>query len=993
MNIFRIITCIFFSYFFAFINDGFSQCEVTISNTQCRLVGIYNEADDLLTTMSRGPMSNSPTGTPTPTWTDPNPLADNETRTYFLKEGNFVLTTKTVTCEDNEITTSNPYPDACQDGLGQGVYINTGCRTLNMERTNGSLVASLAPNDTLIRQATNIIYIFLVGNDTIDITSTEGVFNINSGGCEELNPCKIDSLPPICIAPADVTMTCDSLNLFLIDDGYESDFAKRIAYFGAATVVDSCNAEVIELPFDFYFSTCYLTPLVRRFIAIDENGNQSKDTCVQTIYPDRANSAFFIKFPDLNEPYIPTNNDVEYTSLGCHAFIQSGSSIYVENERGDTIDVSTNYLAVNWCGPELTAPDSTLQEYAIPPLDLNNDSIFGDGFIARGLGDSVYISRPNLPDLVYPFTVLNYSFTERYQLKGNVYADVIENCEKDTMENGLQGFTIKVRSLPSGSIQKITSRFNGNYNSFLTFFSQDTLLEVSIESSLNLGKSCLAAYTLPIPTESTTFNLDFPVQLNPNCPLLTVDIGTSRLRRCFSNNFLAVNYCNYSLLTVKNAEINVQLDPFLIYQPNDENVISNGNNNYTFIIDSIQPGECNRFAVEVEVSCEAVLGQTHCVMATIAPSQICDAINGNWSGASIQVDANCDGDSVRLKIENIGDGNMIEEHNFVVTEDVLMLRQGTFQLATNELLELTYPANGATYRIAAEQVIHHPGISNPSISLEGCGGINTTGLVNAFPQDDGNIFESIECIENIGSYDPNDKSASPSGWGNENYLAKNTDLEYLIRFQNTGTDTAFTVVIKDTLSQFLDATTVLPGVASHHYTFQQFFDSTLNISTIQFTFNNILLPDSTTNLEESNGFVKFKIAQQPDLIDGIILENKAAIFFDFNEPIITNIVFHTIGQPFGRIISSTKELRLSNREVVVQPNPFKEQTLISITGQPIKNGKFLLYNAVGKMASQQSFSGNEVIVFRKDLPDGLYFYQLVADQQLIKIGKIQMNGQ
>src|SRR5215207_7104874 len=50
-----------------------------------------------------------------------------------------------------------------------------------------------------------------------------------------------------------------------------------------------------------------------------------------------------------------------------------------------------------------------------------------------------------------------------------------------------------------------------------------------------------------------------------------------------------------------------------------------------------------------------------------------------------------------------------------------------------------------------------------------------------------------------GSFDPNDISVSPLGFDTEGYITNDELLKYSIRFQNTGNDTAFTVVVVDTL--------------------------------------------------------------------------------------------------------------------------------------------------------------------------------------------------
>lgn len=54
-----------------------------------------------------------------------------------------------------------------------------------------------------------------------------------------------------------------------------------------------------------------------------------------------------------------------------------------------------------------------------------------------------------------------------------------------------------------------------------------------------------------------------------------------------------------------------------------------------------------------------------------------------------------------------------------------------------------------------------------------------------------------------------------SGYSDAQYFIGTDEwLDYTIRFQNTGTDTAFTVVITDTLPLVLDPLSFQPGAAS-----------------------------------------------------------------------------------------------------------------------------------------------------------------------------------
>ncbi|MBK8340854.1 MAG: T9SS type A sorting domain-containing protein [Flavobacteriales bacterium] len=141
------------------------------------------------------------------------------------------------------------------------------------------------------------------------------------------------------------------------------------------------------------------------------------------------------------------------------------------------------------------------------------------------------------------------------------------------------------------------------------------------------------------------------------------------------------------------------------------------------------------------------------------------------------------------------------------------------------------------------------------------------------------------------AFDPNDKLVTPQGYGDAGAVPVDQEwLEYTVRFQNTGTDTAFTVQLLDTLDTDLDPLTMEVLAASHDLTRIQV--DTNNVAL--FRFERILLPDSNTNQFGSNGFVKYRIqpnAGSPHLTG---ITNSAAIYFDLNPPVITNTVLNTL---------------------------------------------------------------------------------------------------
>jgi hypothetical protein len=140
------------------------------------------------------------------------------------------------------------------------------------------------------------------------------------------------------------------------------------------------------------------------------------------------------------------------------------------------------------------------------------------------------------------------------------------------------------------------------------------------------------------------------------------------------------------------------------------------------------------------------------------------------------------------------------------------------------------------------------------------------------------------------AYDPNDKQATPEGYTENHFILEDTELQYKIRFQNTGNAPAFDVVIEDQIDiARLDLTTLEPLNASHSFSTIVQPDGL-----VKFVFNNIMLPDSTSNEPESHGYVIYKIRTMPGIEVGEVINNTAAIFFDDNPPIITNTAFHEI---------------------------------------------------------------------------------------------------
>lgn len=140
-------------------------------------------------------------------------------------------------------------------------------------------------------------------------------------------------------------------------------------------------------------------------------------------------------------------------------------------------------------------------------------------------------------------------------------------------------------------------------------------------------------------------------------------------------------------------------------------------------------------------------------------------------------------------------------------------------------------------------------------------------------------------------YDPNDKQVEPAGYGQFGALAMDTEhLDYTIRFQNTGTAQAFNVMLRDALPDQVDLAQLMILGYSHqpsHVALEPGHELVVK-------FDNIMLPPSYINEENSQGFIKFRLPLQPGLPHLTQFQNTAEIFFDVNPPIITNMTTSTL---------------------------------------------------------------------------------------------------
>jgi hypothetical protein len=200
---------------------------------------------------------------------------------------------------------------------------------------------------------------------------------------------------------------------------------------------------------------------------------------------------------------------------------------------------------------------------------------------------------------------------------------------------------------------------------------------------------------------------------------------------------------------------------------------------------------------------------------------------------------------------------------------------------------------------------------------------------------------------------------------------QNTDLTYTIRFQNTGNDTAFTVRLVNQLPAELEEATLRMGTASHPFTWHLAANGAL-----EFLFTHILLPDSTTNEPNSHGFVTYNIKTKPNLAAATTINNQAAIYFDVNAPVMTNVYTHTIATQL-RDLFLTTTYNQPSKPILLRIFPNPTATNLTVQVEDVEKWyEVKILNILGQMVATQIIKSKNSVLNTENLPSGTYYIHI-----------------
>lgn len=255
--------------------------------------------------------------------------------------------------------------------------------------------------------------------------------------------------------------------------------------------------------------------------------------------------------------------------------------------------------------------------------------------------------------------------------------------------------------------------------------------------------------------------------------------------------------------------------------------------------------------------------------------------------------------------------------------------------------------------------------------------VNTNWLLDESPWN--NVQNYQQTV--IGSFDPNFKEVSPRGNGPQGYIASTDSvLDYVIHFQNEGTFYAQNISVVDTLDSDLDWSTLRPGYSDHHYT-----TTVTENGVVTFKFANVNLPwKSQYGDVMSSGMIAYTIKAKHNLAQGTQIKNKAAIYFDFNAPVITNTTLNTLND----LLASVEEkVIIENGDVALFPNPTSTLLNVVINSKVSNNAVVNVLDLSGKLLKTKQLSVNEgKTMLQEDvseLPSGIYFVQVKCNESMV----------
>lgn len=236
------------------------------------------------------------------------------------------------------------------------------------------------------------------------------------------------------------------------------------------------------------------------------------------------------------------------------------------------------------------------------------------------------------------------------------------------------------------------------------------------------------------------------------------------------------------------------------------------------------------------------------------------------------------------------------------------------------------------------------------------------------------------------SYDPNYELVNPiRDASNNGIFATDVDLNYIVNFQNIGDGVCSIVRTENELdpAKYDLSTIEFLGASHENNSFE------LDGNKIVIRFPNINLLPQIVDEELSKGWFAFRVKRLASLPIGTIIENAAAIYFDYNDPVVTNYGTSTIIEPLSNEIATAEKASFS-----IMPNPTASSAKLKVNLANDLDLQVQVYTINGELVSNigSQFLEKGLHFINLDLANqatGTYFVRVQSAEgsQVLKLVK------
>lgn len=389
-----------------------------------------------------------------------------------------------------------------------------------------------------------------------------------------------------------------------------------------------------------------------------------------------------------------------------------------------------------------------------------------------------------------------------WSVKGRVLVDMNNNCLADSSDVPARGWLVKMDGVAS---RLTTTDLFGRFYAW----TDENNVGVSALPPGNDGSwtTCAQPQWITLGVENTSEYLTLLVQPGDViCAKPEVVVTQPELQRCSSSMFIAT-VRNSGMQTSESLVLKIKTDPALEITGSSMPYEKDGQV-LLLELPPIKGQQAIFITFDVLLHCNVQLGATHRIDAVVEPLT-CLA---EWEGPDYHLSGTCNGNDVVFSLINLGGGGSDAETQYRILSDHLIAVDWTPVVLPEgaPAHQVTFPADGRTWRVEMKQALGHPSKEPISDAVEACGqlpnGLFTTGHANAWRTVNGNSHTEITWVSNT-TGTPNRISNVVGGYGNYRNFDSLQPLEYTARVRNPLLGQANTVVFYFTFSKTYDLQT------------------------------------------------------------------------------------------------------------------------------------------------------------------------------------------